>query len=100
MWDMTDRQKRKLEIKIELVKMVQEREILDNKREYKIMYEEMDPYEPEVEELLEKWEQMGEEINNLKQELIELDSYKTDNKEDLDYIKKDDDLFLRLLNLN
>ena len=97
---MTDRQKRKLEIKIELVKMVQEREILDNKREYKIMYEEMEPYEPEVEELLEKWEQMGEEINNLKQELIELDSYKTDNKEDLDYIKKDDDLFLRLLNLN
>ena len=97
---MTDRQKRKLEIKIELVKMVQEREILDNRREYKIMYEEMEPYEPEVEELLEKWEQMGEEINNLKQELIELDSYKTDNKEDLDYIKKDDDLFLRLLNLN
>lgn len=92
--DMLDRLQKKLDLKVKVVKKVRELKNLNHCWDRLTVFDGYDPYEPECQEILEEMKPLETELKELLGELKRMDNYKTDNKEELDYVQKDVELFL------
>lgn len=81
--NLPSRTKNKLEVKIEIVSKINELCEINHLKDYLLLGECVDVNDPQIQELLKRTDLLENEIIRLENKLIELNRYKSDNREDL-----------------
>lgn len=81
--NLPSRTNNKLEVKIEIVTKINELCEINHLKDYLLLEECVDVNDPQIQELLKRTYLLENEIICLENKLIELNRYKSDNKEDL-----------------